>query len=157
MNLSTLQQEMGDIDGAVRSAARYLEAVPDDREGWHRLASLYRSCNNALGEMHARLALAELPDIGFDELSSAASRLNGLLSRKEIQLDADERRLMVRKFRALMEDQHKQADATDLSRLAWLCLHDHDRSAAERWTSAGLTLDPQNEHCLRLQQRLLEG
>jgi hypothetical protein len=63
---------------------------------------------------------------------------------------------MVGKVRRMMEARHKEADATDLSRLAWLCLHDHDVESAEKWAEAGLRLEPQNGHCLRLMQRLAE-
>ena len=101
---------------------------------------LYRVADDALGEMHARLQLAELPRSPINELSSSASRLNGLLARREIQLDNDERRLMVARFRTLLEAHLAEADATDLSRLAWLCIHAHDLEAAKRWVTAGLSL-----------------
>ena len=52
-----------------------------------------------------------------------------------------------------MEQHHKSADATDLSRLAWLCLHERDLEAAERWVAAGLALDP-DEYCLGPRRRL---
>lgn len=102
--------------------------------------------------MHARLQLAELTRPGYNDLSSAANRLNGLLSNRELEVDADERRLMVRKLRRLMEDRNSEADAIDLSRLAWLCMYDQDQPAAERWVMEGLSRDPNNEHCLRMKR-----
>lgn len=156
LNLATLQQEMGDKVRAIESVNRYLESRPKDQEAWGRLVILYRSVEDVLGEMHARLQLAELTRPPFNELSTAASRLNGLLSRGEIELGKDERRLMVSKIRQLIEDRHDEADATDLSRLAWICMYDHDKTAAEHWAQEGLRLDPNNEHCLRLMRRVAE-
>jgi len=154
LNLAELQQELDQAEEAIHSVNRYLESRPDDQVAWRRLIVLYRTSDDALGEMHARLQLAELAKPLFDELSSSASRLNGLFSRRELELDADERRLMIGKLRSLMEARHEEADATDLSRLAWLCIHEKDTDAAERWVSKGLATDPQNQHCLKLQRRL---
>lgn len=153
LNLAELQHDMGKGSQAIQSVNRYLESRPEDQEAWRRLVDLYRAANDVLGEMHARLQLADLARPPFHELSSAASRLNGLLVRREIEIDADERRLMVRKLRLLMEARPDEADATDLSRLAWLCMHDRDVEAAERWAREGLTTEPENEHCLRLLRR----
>lgn len=158
LTLAELQQyQLGDVVGAIHSTNRYLESRKDDEEAWSRLIRLYRSTGNPLGEMHARLQLAELERPAFEDLSSAASRLNGLLYRKEIELDADERRLMVHKLRSLIEHRRDEADATDFSRLAWLCVHDGDIVAADRWANEGLQLEPENEHCLRLQTKLAGG
>lgn len=158
LNLAQLQAELGKHADALRSINRYLEQRPTDLEGWRRLSDAYRAAQDTIGEMHARLQLAELAKPPFDELSKAAVRLNGLLSRRELLLTSDERRGMAAKLRRLMEARHSEADATDLSRLAWLCLHDRDEEAATKWTEKGLILDPDNEHCLSLRRRLsVEG
>lgn len=154
LNLAQLQQELGQSDAAIASTSRYLEAAPDDPDGWRRLSVLYRGAGNAVGEMHARLQLAELARPSIQDLSAAASRLNGMLSRSELPLGFDERRLMIRRCRGLLEARHQEADATDLSRLAWLCLYDKDGHAAAKWTAAGLQLEPGNDHCLNLQRKL---
>lgn len=64
---------------------------------------------------------------------------------------------MARRLRSLLESRHTEADATDLSRLAWLCMYDQDPEAAEYWATEGLQKDPNNEHCLRLKRRLAAG
>ena len=48
-----------------------------------------------------------------------------------------------------------ELDATDYSRLAWLRMHLRDTLLALEAARAGHTLDPDNEHCLRLLERLL--
>ncbi|MFI2228090.1 NB-ARC domain-containing protein [Streptomyces fradiae] len=155
LTLAELQRDqLSDLPAAIHSVNRYVENHPEDQEGWNRVVTLYQAADDPLAEMNARLQLAELTRPAFKDLSSAASRLNGLLSRRELVLDADERRLMVRKLRSLLESRYTEADATDLSRLAWLCMYTQDTEAAEHWVTEGLKKDPNNEHCLRLKRRL---
>jgi tetratricopeptide (TPR) repeat protein len=147
LRLAALQEEIGNQAAAIHAINRYLESRPGDQEGWRRLIIAYRITNESVAEMHARLQLAELGNPPFEDLSIAANRLNSLLSRREIELGSDERRLMVRKLRSLMEARVAEADSTDLSRLAWLCIHDRDFEVAKQWASRGLELDPDNEYC----------
>lgn len=154
LRIAELQQELGRNDLAVDAANRFVQSDPRDPSGWRRLIALYRDLEDPLAEMHARLQLAELVSPPYSDLSQAANRINGLLSRQELDVDVDERRLMVHRLRRLMEDRAKEADATDLSRLAWLCMHDGDTTAAERWANAGLAQDPDNRHCQSLIARL---
>ncbi|RPF41148.1 NB-ARC domain-containing protein [Streptomyces sp. Ag109_G2-6] len=158
LTLAELQKDqLADLTAAIRSVNRYVENQPENQHGWSRLIILYQAANDPLAEMNARLQLAKLARPAFNDLSSAASRLNGLLHRRELVLDADERRLMARRLRSLLESRHTEADATDLSRLAWLCMYDQDPEAAEYWATEGLQKDPNNEHCLRLKRRLAAG
>ena len=155
LTLAELQEnQLRDTPSAIRSTMRYLEAVPDDHAAWSRLVRLYRATGDATAEMNARLQLAQLGRPAFAELTAAASRLNGLLSRREITLDADEKRLMVRRLRSLIESRQNEADATDMSRLAWLCMHDQDQAAARSWVEKGLEVEPQNQHCQALRDRI---
>jgi hypothetical protein len=100
------------------------------------------------------LQVIENTDPSFETISATAGRLNGLLARNEIALDSDERRLVIRSLREVLENRNKEADATDLSRLAWLCMQLNDQSAAMKWVKKGLELDSENPHCLKLLARL---
>jgi hypothetical protein len=53
-----------------------------------------------------------------------------------------------------LESSVQSLDATDLSRLAWLHLHTNNDSRARELAELGLGLDPENDHCWRLSQRL---
>ena len=103
------RNQMSDNDAAIGAVNRYLENFPDDQQGWGLLITLCRATEQPLAEMNARLRLAELTRPTFDDLSSAASRLNGLLHRKEIVLEADERRHLVRRLRELLEARYTEA------------------------------------------------
>ncbi|SIR93730.1 NB-ARC domain-containing protein [Micromonospora avicenniae] len=155
LNLADLYQDLGYPNQKVITAInRYLEARPGDQEAWKRLIQRYRTSGDPVAEMHARLQLAEIARPPYRDLSESASRLNRLLSRKEIDLNADERRLIIQSFRRLMEVRADEADATDLSRLAWLCMYDQDADAANHWVVEGLEREPGNQHCESLRRRL---
>ncbi|WP_433793073.1 NB-ARC domain-containing protein [Actinoplanes sp. CA-252034] len=155
LTLAELQRDyVGSVEDAVQSVNRYLESNPNDEDAWRRVISLHRAKSDSLAEMHARLQLAEIATLPLSELSAAASRLNGLLFRKEIDLDADEKRLVIRKFRSLIEARADEANANELSTLAWLCIYERDFTAASRWVSAGLEQDPENSYCLKMKSRL---
>ena len=152
--LSELLHELGEDDEAIKALRRYLEVEPADSDAWRSLIQLYRTSGDHMAELHARLQLSELPDSTTDELSSSVSRINGWLHRRDLDLDADEKRLTIRRLRALMESRYSELDATDMSRLAWLCMNDQDAVAAEKWARDGLAADETNAHCRRLVERL---
>jgi len=154
LNVAQIEEESGRLESAMSAVRRYLEERPDDAAGWRRLAHLCRASQDSLGEVTARLELAEREHSQFSDLSTAAQRLNYLLSTREVTLDGDERLMAVRRLRSAMEARWREADATDLSRLAWLCMHDHDVDAARRWAELGLESDPGHDHCQRLVERL---
>lgn len=158
LTLADLQeQQLGDQSAAIQSVSRYLESVPDDENAWKHLIRLYTATGSPIAEMNARLQFVELGRPAFSELSYAAIRLNGMLARRAIDLDATEKRLLVQRLRSLLEERISEADATDLSRLAWLCMHEHDLSAAMLWVTKGLEIDPANEHCQSLKRKLIDG
>ena len=81
LKLADLYEEIArDPHQAIHAVNKYLEERPESQNAWRRLISLYRGVDDVLGEMHARLQLAELTVPRFDDLSSAANRLNSILS-----------------------------------------------------------------------------
>lgn len=150
--LAELHQD--DLTRSASYVSRYLEATPGDQAAWDKLIRLKMALKDPWGEMHARLAQCEISSGEFAQLSQAVNRLNLLLTLNGLSLDQDARRLMVARLRKLMEERKTEADATDLSRLAWLCLHDHDPASAEMYVKEGLAQEPQNRHCRQLLERL---
>ncbi len=105
-------------------------------------------------EAHALVKLAELPDAAFGTISSAANRLNALFSGPGAGVDAEAKRVMASHVIRLMEARLAEADATDLSRLAWLCLRLRNEDAARRYTAMGREKHPANGHITNLAERL---
>lgn len=143
------------FERAKDALSRYLERVggEESRFAWERLADLSARTNDWIGELHARVALCELPNTSFETISDTANRLNGLYAREQF-LDSDERRILVGRLAHLMDARRQDADATDLSRLAWLYLQLHDEEHAIEVAKEGLELDPFDEHCQKLKLRL---
>jgi hypothetical protein len=118
------------------------------------MAGLCRSTQDTAGEMHALVELAGLPGADYADISQAAARVTSLLSSGRLRLDTDEKEIVLRKLIKLMEARLREADATDFSRLAWLYLLNGEEFHARNHTTAGLRIEPDNEHCLNLAERL---
>jgi hypothetical protein len=83
-------------------------------------------------------------------ISSAVNRFNSVLRADYSIFSGDEKRVFAQRLRQAMEDGLTEATATDLSRLAWLCLRLGDEPAADKYIRQGLSQEPDNEYCLRL-------
>lgn len=139
---------------AKKAVERYLQAESDDADAWLRLANLSRRADDHLTEVHALLKRAERPDAPFADLTFAANRFNQLLADGRLDLETLEKRVIAERLRKAMEARIDEADATDLSRLGWLCMHLRDTDAARRYALRGLELSPQNEYCSNLFERV---
>jgi hypothetical protein len=155
--LASLYEELEcNVEQAKECVRRFLEASRpvDQREGWEYLRRLCAYSKDWVGEIHALVELADLPDATIETISAVANRLNSLFRDDLLILDTDEKQILVKRLISLMETQSAGADAGDFSRLAWLCLQLHDRPRAIKWTEKGLQVEPGNIHCLKLAQRL---
>jgi hypothetical protein len=142
------------IAKAAEALSRFLETNPHNVAVWRRLADAYDRLDDAPGEIHARLQVAESPDAVFWDVSQVANRFNTLVAKGDLSLPSDERRAIAARIRGLLERRLDEADATAYSRLAWICLHMLDETAARDYTAKGLRADPYDHHCLRLAERL---
>jgi len=158
LQLAELYEELGGPDRNQRqqeAIRRFLEGAtgPEALEGWRRLANLCRVGKDQLGEVQALIEVSQRTS-NLEDLSQIANRVNFILAEKELVLDADQKRNAVSRLANAMSSRITNADATDLSRLAWLYLHLGDTARAERVAAKGLAMDPENEHCLRLLELL---
>src|SRR5262249_49266873 len=133
---------------------KYLEEQPGDDVAWRRLARLYRSSGDAEGELHALSEVARLSGARFEDLSAAAQAVNFHLAKSNLRLESDRRRRLVEPFVELMNSRLGEADAVDLSKMAWLSLHLRRPEQAARYARRGLELDPNNQHCAKLVDKL---
>lgn len=154
LSLADVYLACGKRDDAERAIEQYLQSHPRDIVGWRRLADLRRAMQDALGELHARVEVAEADEATYEDATHAAWLLNRQLRSGMLRLDQDEKRVLVTRIRRLMEAGAADADGTELSRLAWVCLHLHDEDAAKRYTAQGLKREPSNEHLQSLAKRL---
>lgn len=158
--LAALYEESGSSDALPKAAEclrRFLEQpqpLPGQRTAWEELARIYAATNDWSGAAQALIRLCKLPDTPYFILSNTANRLNNLLRDNSLALDSEEKRVLYRDLAHLMEARMREADATDLSRLAWLHLHLRDPDRAREIAEQGLDIESYNEHCSRLLVRL---
>jgi len=137
-----------------KSALRhYLEFKQDEdsaKEVWERILVLSKSSGDIGSEIHALYELCELPCASYKLISDCANRINGIFRDNFAAIDTDEKRHIVDKIVSVMGKRIDEADATDLSRLSWLCLHLKDEQRAFDFAYMGYNLDNNNEYCIKL-------
>jgi DNA polymerase III delta prime subunit len=161
--LAELYEETGTGDyllNAAEALRNYL-ASPDatgKRPVWRKLAQICQKTKDFAGEVHALLEECCEIETPFSAISYAANRLNALFKEYnylELDTDSEEKEIVVNKLKQIMESRiYTEGDATDCSRIAWLCIHLKDIAGAKRFVEKGLEIDEFNEHCSRLHKRL---
>jgi hypothetical protein len=142
---------------AKAELTRFLETEPEGQraaEAWRLLAYTCFRTSDTLGEAHAFIERAQLDDVPFNDISNTANRVNGILREQGYLIHQDERRALATKLAAVMQSRVDEADADDLSRMAWLAINLGQESKAHEYVRAGLQMDSTNLHCLRLASRL---
>lgn len=145
-----------DLSKAKAAVRQYLEQSGDvaSARPWRMLADYCRRSEDVVGEVHALVELCKRADVDFYVVSTSANRFNALLATGRDLLERDEKRILADEIASVMESRIEEADATDRSRLAWLCLHLGNQARAREHIEAGLKMAPDNQHCLKLQERL---
>lgn len=139
---------------AIEAIRQYLEARPDDLSAWTRLARACSAEQDFLAEANSYVQRAVRPECSYYDVSFAANRLNALVGEGRLQLDQAELSALTWELIEVMEQRITEASSNDYSRLAWLYVHTGDNSKALQWIETGLENDPDNEHCLKLRERL---
>ena len=158
--LARLHMEVGTSDGlskAKDALRQYLEIDSTSESAigaWRTLAHCCYKTNDALGEIHAFIERAQMSSVPFSDLSNTANRLNQLLHERIVGVDREERRQLASRIAAVMKKRVAEADADDLSRMAWLAFYIGEEAKAREYVSAGLAIDGSNYHCQRLASRL---
>lgn len=156
LHVASLHEESGSAEEAKRGLQLFLESSPGPNEAltaWQRYAAVCQSTSDHIGEIHALVEMCQVSGVPFDTISDAANRINRSFSQHHQSLDTDEKRVVVKRLVEVMENRLDQADATDLSRLAWLSLHLRDEDRARRYTQRGKELDPFNIYISSLLDR----
>ncbi len=154
LTIADVHLAVGDLDEAEAAVEQFLERTPGDIASWRKLAEVRRTQRDLLGEIHARVELAEVVGGTYADASYVANVLNAHLVSAALQLDDDVKRVLATRIRRLLEAGVASATATDLSRLAWLCMHLQDLEAASTYARMGLEREPKNNYCQALVKRL---
>jgi hypothetical protein len=147
------------LEKAKECLRRYLESEKDPAEKiavWERLALTCKRTDDWVAEVHALVEMCNLPGVPIEIVSGAVNRWNNASRQQSLgpTLATDEKQLLGKKLMSVAERKMAGADATDWSRMAWLALSIHDEQKAEEFTRNGLAVDPEDEHCLNLAEKL---
>jgi hypothetical protein len=160
--LSQLWAESRQDTGSVQTKnalMRYLEMTPPTAGGqmmvWQKLAEFCRKERDWRGFVNAIVHIAELPGTDLGTISGAVNTFNSV--NREFESDPEQKRAFAGRLIAILEPKIVEGDADDCSRLAWLFLQVGNPTRAWDVAQCGLKLDPENEHCRRLESRLTAG
>jgi hypothetical protein len=102
--------------------------------------------------------MVQLPQPHIEDLSNAAARVSAILAdlrKKNIAaFDSDEKRILLRKATDALDRRLTEFDATGCSRLAWLHLQLGNAEQAQRLALRGCEMEPTNQYCRSLVERL---
>ncbi len=165
LQLSELVVELEATEEPLELAKYYLQRfleigpVGEKEDAWERLANLCRISGDAKGEIHA-LCEAALSAGTMDghKLGVLANQLNNRLRSFKGSGNDDAWsqgvRELVGRVTEEMEKRVSELDATNCSRLAWLYLNLDNDDRAYEIAKRGIAVDPENEYCRNLTQRL---
>ena len=141
---------------ALDATRRFVESANGDEInlhiGWKNLARLARLSDDVSAELQAMSELAILANAEFSEISDAINRFNQI-SKNGQALPSDERQMLAIKLQRIADARRAEANATDLSRIAWLFLSTGDEEKAREFVGRGLRIEPDNFYCLRIAER----
>ena len=147
-----------DVDD-VKEAIEYLrlflqrdESGPGSSRAWHMMANAHHRLQDPLGEIHAFVERSQLESVPFYDVSNTANLLNRRYI--ELTLPVDGKRQLAQTMLDRLEARISEAKADDLSRMAWLAIHLSQTDKARDFAIRGLSMEPQNEHCLNIGERL---
>ncbi len=155
--LASIEDEAGNRDRAEEALRRFLASQPEPQlaqDAWRQLMALYRSSGDVVAACDAFLRAAAIIDPPMSELSAFANLLNNS-SETWAHLHISERTTIFRPLARMMEEGMADANATDISRLAWLNLHMGEDGQALSLAEEGLRREPENVYCDRLRRKLL--
>jgi hypothetical protein len=142
---------------AKEELRRFLENAPpkaEAAEAWKLLGHACYQTGDALGEVHAFIERAQVSDVDFYDLSNTANRLNLFLRDQGLDIDREQKRDLATRIISILKARSDEADADDLSRMAWLAIHAGKEMLAREFVEAGLAKDGGNYHVVKLAQRL---
>lgn len=143
---------------AKEKLQKYLEYASDSEEAvsaWQFLADINERIGDMQGVVHALIEKCMVGNRQYQEISSVVNKFNEMLRRKILDVDSEEKKVLVKKLVGLMEDRIDEATATDCSRIAWSYLNIQEEEKAVQYTDLGLSKDSTNEYCLGLKSKFL--
>jgi hypothetical protein len=138
----------------IREYLKYNIAASEKESLWIKLADICKHTDDWEGESHALVELIQLPNVDLNKISDAANRINNhIFYNYNARIDEYKGEMLTRIIE-VFKAKIKECDATDLSRLGWLLLNNNCPQEAGEVVKKGLTIDPENTYCQRLNTKL---
>jgi tetratricopeptide (TPR) repeat protein len=158
--LARWHMEFRTTDGyckAIEELRRFLENAPTGEEAaraWEMLGHACYQIGDSIGEIHAFVERAHLGNVDFYHLSNLANKINQLSKIHGAEVDREQKRDLAERLAAILHSRKDEADATDLSRMAWLAVYLGQTTRACEYVTSGKALDPDNYHLINLSRHL---
>ncbi|WP_130469962.1 NB-ARC domain-containing protein [Candidatus Magnetaquicoccus inordinatus] len=136
---------------ALKSFVENSDDTSKKQKAWCRLALIYGKSNDRLHEIHA---WSESANTSLMHISEAANNINKILHDNS-EIEEDVKEVIVLKVIDAHNQYLSDANGTHLSRLAWLYLNIGNTEKAIYYTREGLKRDSNNEHLIKLSNRLI--
>ncbi len=157
LEIASLFRDRRDIDGETYFVELYLTEGqgPELKRAWEWLAAIQLRRGRRVDELSIRVSMVENYVVSFNDISAAA-HAHGVVAGKQLYAPSERKKMeeLAATLIDAMEARIREADATDCSRLAWMCHFVRDFESAKQWCAHGLDLDRHNHHCLGLQAGL---
>ncbi|HIE2482556.1 TPA: NB-ARC domain-containing protein [Pseudomonas aeruginosa] len=151
------QRTTAGYECAKEELRRFLENSPpaeEAAEAWRLLGHCCYQTEDSLGEVHAFIERAQAIPVPFHDLSNTANRLNIFLRERGFEIDRDQKRDLASRILSVLNQRKSEAEADDLSRMAWLAIHLEQEPVAIDYVRTGLGLDSCNHYLTKLAQKL---
>lgn len=142
---------------AKNELRRFLENDPpslDAAEAWRLLAYACYQTGDELDEVHAFIERAQISEVPFYDLSNTADRLNRFLREHGLEIDREHKSDLAARILSVLHARRSEAEANDLTRMAWLAIHCGNESTARDYVHTALRMDPNNYHAVKLASRM---
>ena len=134
---------------AISSWKMFIEAGNLTQYAWWQIAQNFEKLDRHEEALAAWVSRAKCEDATIQDVSFAANKLNGWVSRKQVKLDSAEKVILIDPLVSVLESRINECSADDLSRLAHLYTRLENHRRAREVAEMGLVKDPQNQYCLR--------
>ncbi len=129
---------------------RYAEASDEQypvQSAWQRIAQIRENRHDYRGAIDALAQVCRQDETPIDDISNAANRINAILRNISIDIDSQEKSILVQDVVGVLESSINELNATDLSRLSWLYRNLGKADKAFDTARRGLAIDPDNQYC----------
>lgn len=147
------------FDSTITMLKSFIESTNDNNkvaQVWQRILSIYKKDGNVTGQIKTIHAMSQNTYIAFSALSECANELNRL-HKIIIQYHeslTEEWKYIAKKLIEILSVRESEASATDFSRIAWLSINIGDTQSGIEYAEKGLHVDPNNEYCQSIRDKL---